>query len=123
MKKDNNAEKHNLPSENEKKNNGLTEKVKSIVQNASERRLEKNVVFSEPLTPAERPDETAPLRKGGIDMWFLLWSMILVCLGAVMSYSASAVYAEREYGSSTHYLWRYILFAIIACVVTVLFVV
>ena len=66
MKKDNNAEKHNLPSENEKKNNGLTEKVKSIVQNASEKRLEKNVVFSEPLTPAERPDETAEQsRKNG----------------------------------------------------------
>ena len=122
MKKDNNTEKHDLPSEIEKKNIGLTEKVKGIIQSASEKRLEKNVVFTEPLTPAERHDETAPLRKGGIDMWFLLWSMILVCMGAVMSYSASAVYAQREYGSSTYYLWRYILFALVAGVITVLFV-
>jgi cell division protein FtsW len=40
-----------------------------------------------------------------------------------MSYSASAVYAEQRFDSSTHYLWRYLLFAVVATVVSVLFVI
>lgn len=56
-------------------------------------------------------------------MWFLLWAMLLVCFGAVMSYSASAVYAEQRYDSSTYYLWNYIRFAVLATCGTALFVV
>ena len=112
-----------LPVENEKKNISITEKVKDAERRITEWNTQRNAVFAEPLTPPEKPDERAPLKKGGIDMWFLLWSMILVCLGAVMSYSASAVYAEREFGNSAHFLWRYILFAVIASVITVLFVI
>ena len=112
-----------LPVENEKKNIRITEKVKDAERRITEWNTQRNAVFAEPLTPPEKPDERAPLKKGGIDMWFLLWSMILVCLGAVMSYSASAVYAEREFGNSAHFLWRYILFAVIASVITVLFVI
>ncbi|MBQ8850410.1 MAG: cell division protein FtsW [Clostridia bacterium] len=123
MKKDQNTEEQKLPLEKEKNNKSITEKLKNIGEKVTERRLERDSVFVEPLTPTKKPDETAPLKKGSIDMWFLLWAMILVCFGAVMSYSASAVYAEREYGSSAYYLWRYILFAVIACVITVLFVV
>lgn len=87
------------------------------------KRIENDPIFSEPLTPPPPPDETAPLKKGSIDMWFLLWAMLLVCFGAVMSYSASAVYAEQRYDSSTYYLWNYIRFAVIATAVTVLFVI
>jgi cell division protein FtsW len=121
MKKDKN-EKENLPVESEKKNNAITEKVKDIGKRIDEWRLERNVVFSEPLTPKAPQDETAPLKKGGIDTWFLLWAMLLVCLGAVMSYSASAVYADMRHGDSTHYLWRYIIFAVLASVITAFFV-
>ena len=123
MKKKQKAEEQKLPLEKEKKNTGLTEKIKDIGQQVADRRQERSAVFSEPLTPPPTIDESAPLNKGSIDMWFLLWAMILVCLGAVMSYSASAVYAEREFGNSAHFLWRYILFAIIACVVTVPFII
>ena len=121
MKKEQKNKEQKLPIE--KKNIAITEKVKDIGRKAKERSISKNVVFAEPLTPKVAVDERAPLKKGSIDMWFLLWSMILVCLGAVMSYSASAVYAEREYGNSAHYLWRYILFALIASAITALFVV
>lgn len=121
MKKDKN-EKKDLPVESEKKNNAITEKIKDVGKRVGEWRLERNAVFSEPLTPPPPKDETAPLKKGGIDTWFLLWSMLLVCLGAVMSYSASAVYADMRHGDSTYYLWRYIAFAVIASVVTVFFV-
>ena len=123
MKKEKEKREQNLPAEKEKKNIGLTEKVKDIGRKINERDIERSPVFSEPLTPKPKADERAPLRKGSVDMWFLLWSMILVCLGAVMSYSASAVYAQREYGNSAHFLWRYILFALIASVVTALFVI
>ena len=48
--------------------------------------------------------------------------MVLVCFGAIMSYSASAVYAEQKFDSSTYYLWKYVQFAAAAIVVTVPFV-
>ena len=121
MKEKKEKREQNLPVE--KKNIGLTEKVRDIRQKINERDIEKSPVFAEPLTPKPKVDERAPLTRGGVDMWFLLWSMILVCLGAVMSYSASAVYAQREYGNSAHFLWRYVLFALIAAVVTALFVI
>ena len=111
-----------MPAKKENKVS-LTDKLKSVGNRVNDWRLDRDDVFSEPLTPKPKADETAPLKKGSIDMWFLLWAMLLVCLGAVMSYSASAVYAEREYGSSSYYLWRYILFAIVASVITVLFVI
>jgi len=96
------------------------------IKEARERRAEdaaiNDVVFSEKLTPPAPEDETRPLSKGSIDMWFLLWSMLLICFGAVMSYSASAVYAEQEYDSPTYFLWRYIIFTVIAVAVTAIFV-
>jgi len=116
-------DKKNLPSESNRIKPTLSDRFADRKEKRELRKRENDAVFSTPLTPPPEVDETQPLSKGSVDSWFLLWSMILVCFGAVMSYSASAVYAEREYGSSTYYLWRYILFAVIACVVTVLFVV
>ncbi len=106
----------------EKKQSTLSERLVVRKQQREEKRIQNDEVFRTPLTPPPEVDETAPLSRGGVDTWFLLWSMLLVCFGAVMSYSASAVYAEREYGSSTYYLWRYLLFAVVACAVTVFFV-
>ncbi len=103
----------------------LSGKVKGKIKDALVAREEKlaynDVIFYEKLTP-EAPCAPQPLEKGAPDMWFLLWAMVLVCFGAIMSYSASAVYAEQEFDSSTYFLWRYILFAIAAVVVTVPFV-
>ena len=81
-----------------------------------------DVIFYEKLSGEEEIDERAPLAKGSVDMWFLLWSMLLICFGAVMSYSASAVYAEQKYDSSTYFLWRYVIFAVASVVVTAIFV-
>ena len=120
--KEKNAER-NLPAEKEKTHHTLSHGIEKYREKQEVKRAENDVVFREPLTPAPQADETAPLSRGSIDMWFLLWAMLLVCFGAVMSYSASAVYAEREYDSSTYYLWRYILFAVVSTVITVLFVI
>ncbi len=104
----------------------INDKVRGKIKHALVAREEKlaynDVVFYEPLTPA-LPEEPQPLRKGAPDMWFLLWAMVLVCFGAVMSYSASAVYAEQKFDSSAYFLVRYILFAAAAVVLTAPFVV
>ncbi len=60
--------------------------------------------------------------RGSIDMWFLLSVIALLTFGAVMSYSASAVYAQQYYGDSTYFLVRYIIYAAIAITATVPFV-
>ncbi len=123
---ENKDENQNLPVEaqeqNEKKEKkGIIVKIKNaLIDNPNA--PENDVIFSEPLT-REEVDERAPLKKGGIDVWFLLWAVILICFGAVMSYSASAVFAEQRYGSSTYFLWRYIEFSLIAIVATAFFVI
>ncbi len=113
--------KSQLPDKAEKKERVTL--FKRVQKKNEERSAEKDVIFSEPLTPEKAVDERAPLQKGTIDMWFLLWAMILVCFGAIMSYSASSVYAEQEGFSAFKYLWDYIKFATLACAVTVPFII
>lgn len=120
--KENKDQSSNLP-EQKNQQRSLTDRLRASRQEHALRRLENDAVFREPLTSEPIPDERAPLMKGSIDMWFLLWAMLLVCFGAVMSYSASAVYAEQRYDSSTYYLWNYIRFAVLATGGTVLFVI
>ncbi len=99
--------------------------IKKGVRNALEARREKliydDVIFKEPIHKEEE-EPPKPLTKGSVDMWFLLWAMILVCFGAVMSYSASAVYAEQKFDNSAYFVVRYILFAVASVVITVPFV-
>lgn len=100
-------------------------KVKTEITDALRRREEKlaynDPVFSEPLTK-KPPEKPGKLIKGNIDTYFLLWAMMLICFGAVMSYSASAVFAEQRYDSTTYFLWRYVMFAVAAIVITIPFV-
>ncbi len=58
-----------------------------------------------------------------IDRRFLLCVILLLCFGAVMSYSASCVYAEQKYGDSSYFIVRYVIFALLAVAVTVPFVI
>jgi len=66
--------------------------------------------------------QPAIMVRGSIDMWFMLVVLALLCFGAVMSFSASAIYAKQHYGNSTYFLWRYILFAVIATIGTIPFI-
>ena len=102
-------------------------KVKSEIGAALERRearlINNDPVFSEPLTP-KAPEPVGKLVKGNIDTYFLIWALVLICFGALMQYSASAVYAERKYDSSTYFLWKYIGYvalAMIPSIIAVLF--
>ncbi len=122
MKKKQKQPKEQTPSLPAKISSSVKGRIKHALVAREEKLAYNDVVFYEPLTPAE-PEKPQPLLKGTPDMWFLLWAMVLVCFGAVMSYSASAVYAEQKFDSSTYFLLRYILFAIVAVALTAPFVV
>ena len=115
-------ENQELPASDIQQKKRLKLRIKNALAEREEKMAVNDVVFYEKLSGEDAVDETAPLAKGSVDMWFLLWSMLLICFGAVMSYSASAVYAEQRYDSSTYFLWRYIIFTVIAVAVTAIFV-
>ena len=112
----------NLPEERKGYRVRIRDGIKERRERAAEKRAYEDVIFKEPLTPKEA-EKPKPLVRGNIDVWFLLAVTALICIGAVMSYSASAVYAEREYDNSAYFLQRYIIFAIISIAVTVPFVI
>ena len=65
--------------------------------------------------------ETAPadgVVRGRIDLPFLLLVLLMLVLGAAMSYSASAAYGQQFYGDSLYFFKRYILFAAISIIAT-----
>ncbi len=117
------AGENNLPVKKEPVRKKILAKYREADEKKQIRRADNDVIFEEPIHPQKPIDETVPLERGSIDMWFLLWAMLLVAFGAVMSYSASAVYAERYYDSSSYFLWRYILFSVLAAVITALFII
>ena len=125
MEEKKNDQNRNTPEERSnflvESKNKIKIKLRERGEMAEVRRAETDAIFHEPLhpTPEEPP---RPLARGSVDMWFLLWAMLLVCFGAVMSYSASAVYAEQRYDSAGYFVIRYILFTVIAAVVTAFFV-
>ena len=119
-KKENQA----MPSFNnaEKKENKLKVKINSLVEKKEEKREYNDAIYYEKITE-EKLDTAKPLKKGSVDMWFLLWSMILLCFGIVMCYSAGAFDASLNYDDSTYYLVRNILFSVLAVAVTIPFVI
>jgi len=60
--------------------------------------------------------------RGSVDGIYLLLVCALLVFGAAMSFSASAVYAQQFYSDSTYFFKRYLLFAVLAAIGTVPFV-
>ena len=106
-----------LPEERKDKRQGISSAIRQYRERRLEEAAENDVIFSEPLggVPEEKPQ---PLRKGNIDVYFLVLSLLLICFGMVMSYSASAVFAQNRYGDSTFFLMSYIRYALLAVVPT-----
>lgn len=103
-----------MPDENK---GGIKSAAGRFVERLRRRRL------ADPAGPEEEMgDGSRVMVRGGIDIFFLLIVLALLCFGAVMSFSASAVYAQNKYGDSTYFLWRYILFAGVSIVGTAPFV-
>ena len=97
-------------------------KVTSLAERNEARREYRDAIYYEKLNE-EKPDIAKPLQKGSIDMWFLLWAMILLCFGIVMCYSAGVVDAAESYDDPMHYLVRNIIFSVLAVVATIPFVI
>ena len=75
----NGSEANDAPESTER---GLTR----VREDRQSRKRDRDVIFHEPLTPAPPVDETAPLARGSIDTWFLLWAMLLIALGLIDVY-------------------------------------
>ena len=112
----------------EVKRRTLKEKIDEYMTKRRERRYRQDVVFSETITPHNASDNGGEENKtviyrNGVDIRFLIYVIVLICFGAVMSYSASYVYAEQKYGDSSYFLVRYIIFAVASVLITVPFVI
>jgi cell division protein FtsW len=112
----------NMPEEPKAKGGKLKLKINKALVKREEDAANNDVIFYSPLKE-ETKDESAPLHKGSIDMWFLLWALLIVSFGVVMSYSASAVFAQERYDSSMHFFIRHIGFTVAAAIVTAVFVI
>lgn len=116
------SSKQNKKTEKAKKSKrekrSLKVKINALVQRNEEKREYNDAVYSEKLT-VEKLDTAKPLQKGSVDMWFLLWAMILLCFGIVMCYSAGVVDAMESYDDPLHYLVRNIILSVVAIAITV----
>lgn len=103
----------------------LKEKIERYRRERRERRYRQDVVFSETITPRKTPDgeEERVIYRNGIDVRFLIYVILLICFGAVMSFSASYVYAEQKYDDASYFIVRYIIFAVASVLITVPFVI
>lgn len=95
-------------------------RIDELLEKRVERMLRSDTALTEPLHAVEAQEEERPvLERGGVDRWFLLFSVLLLCFGAIMSYSASSVYAQTEYGDSMYFFVRYLAYSIGAIAFTV----
>ena len=108
--------KETLPEEvKDKKENRAVKILREYREKRAIDAAENDVIFSEPISgvPEEKP---VALRRGNIDVWFLIIALMLITFGIVMSYSASAVFAENRYDDSLFFLKSYIKYALIGVV-------
>ena len=89
----------------------------------ADRTIARRVAWIEEGQRVPQGDGTRTYLQGGVDHWFLCLILLLLAFGAVMSYTASAVYAERYYDDSTYFLKKYLLFALLSIAMTLPFVV
>ena len=97
-------------------------KVTSLAERNEARREYRDAIYYEKLNE-EKPDIAKPLQKGSVDMWFLLWAMILLCFGIVMCYSAGVVDAVESYDDPLHYLIRNVIISLATIAITIPFVI
>lgn len=108
------------------KNIKAKEKINEYMEKRREDRYRADEAFARAVMPGSKSREDGTERtviyRNGVDTRFLVYVIVLLCFGAVMSYSASYVYAEQKYDDSSYFIVRYIIFALAAVAVTVPFV-
>lgn len=67
----------------------------------------------------EKEKSAGFLARGNPDTVFLISVILMLVCGAVMSYSASAVYGLQFYGDSLYFVRRYVIFALLSAALTV----
>lgn len=119
-----NNENNKIPKTSKK--TSLKKRIIEYMEAARERTYKKDEAFSKAIAPDHSSDKgersEAVIYRNGIDVRFLIYVMVLLCFGAVMSYSASYVYAEQKYDDSSYFIIRYIIFAVAAIAITIPFV-
>ena len=83
----------------------LSERFDSYLEERRKKLHDNDAIFTESLEIEKRKPEV--LARGGLDTWFLLCVVLLLVFGAVMSFSASSVFAHNRYGDSAYFLKRY----------------
>ncbi len=74
--------------------------------------------------PFKKEEETSEytnqtgLKKGSVDVPFLLITAALVLFGCVMIYSASFVFAQKHHDTSTYFIVRHVIFLMMAVAFT-----
>lgn len=67
-------------------------------------------------------ESSSALRKGSVDIVFLLITSALVLFGCVMVYSASSVFAEQHHDTTTYFITRHLIFLLMAVAFTAVIV-
>lgn len=71
---------------------------------------------------ASATETSTALRKGSVDIVFLLITSALVLFGCVMVYSASSVFAEQHHDTTTYFITRHLLFLLMSVAFTAVIV-
>ena len=90
-------------------------------QNTAKRSFWKSLLQPKEPTPSEYTNQTG-LKKGSVDVPFLLITAALVLFGCVMIYSASFVFAQKHHNSSTYFIIRHVVFLTMAVAFTAIVV-
>ena len=105
----------------------LRKQINEYMESRRERAYADNGATARAISPDSDPatagnkGETV-IYRNGVDTRFLVYVIVLLCFGAVMSFSASYVYAEQKYDDPMHFIVRYVIFAVAAIVITAPFV-
>lgn len=70
--------------------------------------------FSDLLLVKGKERRTGVKGRGAPDTVLLILLLVMLCCGALMSYSASAAYGKQFYGDSTYFVRRYVIFAVLS---------
>lgn len=111
-----------LRSSEVKKKEALKKKIQKYNEKRRRKRYLHDAAIDTITSHNEEEEKILDFRKG-IDMRFLIYVIVLLCFGAVMSYSASYVYAKQQYDDPSYFFVRYIIFSLVSIVLTVPFII
>ena len=104
----------------------IKKRINEYMEKRRQERYAKDEAYYKSIAPdrisLQEEEKERVIYRNGVDTRFLIYVILLLCFGAVMSYSASYVYADQKYGDSSYFIIRYIFFAVAAIAVTVPFV-